>query len=573
MKLRPYQQDLVDNIHNAWGEGHNNVCGVASTGAGKSVVISDIVRNHSGACVIIAHRQELVSQLSMLLAREGIHHNIIASTSIIKMITKMHQMEYGKIFYRPNSNVAVAGVDTIVRRGEQLRRFLPTVTLWITDETHHLIGGTGDTSRDNKWGKAIRMFENVNIKGLGVTATPLRLDGQGLGRHHDGCLDLIIEGPKMRWLIDNGYLCDYKIYAPVSNIKAENIKVSKSTGDYTQKSISAEISKSSLVVHDKTTKVGDVVSHYMRISMNELAVVFVPSMDVGYELEQQFNNAGISSKLVNAKTPDDIRAETIMKFSQGKYKVLLNVDLFGEGFDLPAISTVIMATLTKSYGKFCQWFGRALRTIEGKEYAKIIDHCGNIAYHGAMYGLPDAPKFKWSLDRRDKRAKSKDERGVNVKICPECSYVYLRLLRQCPDCGFTPVPSNRNSIEEVEGELSELCEAMLDELRGNVANVDRDVNEQVIEYSQGLHNAVNPIHRAAHEKRFRLKVEANQEAQKSLRHVMSYYGGYWRGQGDSDDDIHRRFYIEFNIDWMSAMSLSKDDATVLMINITDNMSI
>jgi len=554
MKLRPYQQESVDDIHDAWAKGINNVCLVTPTGGGKSVVISDIVLYHKGGCVVIAHRQELVSQMSLHLAREGIYHNIIGSIKVIKIIRNLHLKQYGKSFYTPSSNTAVAGVDTIIRRGEQLRRFLPTVTLWVIDEAHHHQGGSGDTDRDNKWGKAIRMFTHPNVKGLGTTATPGRLDGKGLGRHSDGCMDVIIEGPKMRWLIDNDYLCDYKIFAPVSDIHLENCKVSKTTGEYTPSSVDEEIKKSSLIVHDKSTQVGDVVQHYLKIAKGKLTIMFVHSMDAGYDLEAQFNNMGITAKLVNAKTPDDERASIIDQFARKELMIMINVALFDEGFDAPAIEVVMDVSPTQSFNRFSQRFGRMLRLLKGKSHGIYIDCVSNIVKHG----LPDRDDITWTLDRKTKRSSGVSD-TIGIKVCPMCSFVYSKLLKECPDCGHIVIPSNRSSIEEVEGELSELTDEMLAEMRGKVALTDRDTNEQVMEYSQGLHGAIKDIHRRHHEKLFREKVEGDKKLQTELRRHMAYYGGIYRGQGKSDSDIHRRFYLTYNIDWLTAMTLSGDE--------------
>jgi len=562
MKLRDYQQNSVNQVHQAWNNGNKNVMVVLATGGGKSVIVSDIVAHHQGSCCIIAHRQELVSQMSLHLARDGITHRIVASKAVIKMCVKMQMMEFGKCFYDPYSKVAVAGVQTIVRRGNELKNFLPTVTLWVIDEFHHHQWGT---AKQNVWGNAIDMFTNPNVKGLGVTATPTRTDGGGLGRDTDGATDKMIIGTDMRTLINRRFLTDYRIFAPVSNIAFEKIKTSDSTGEFTQKSASEAVSHSSLVVHEKSTLVGDVVQEYIKVAKDKLAIVFVPSMDVGYELENQFNSVNIPAKLVNAKTPADERANIINQFANRQYMVLLNVSLFDEGFDLPAIECVIMASPTQSYGRYSQQFGRSLRLMEGKERAIIIDHVGNVARHG----LPDSLR-EWTLDRREKKAKQEDD-GIQIKICPECSAVYERklLLKNCPECGCIHTPSNRSSIEEVEGELSELTDEMLLQLRGQLEDFNKPIDEQVEEYNKNLNEYIKPVHREHHKKLFREKLQINKENQENLRLVMAYYGGYHRAKGLSDGDIHRLFYIEHGIDWLSAMCLTGDACINLMGRLQD----
>lgn len=240
--LRPYQQKLRDDVESAWAMGAKNVLAVLPTGGGKTALFSTIMADETHASCAVAHRQELVSQISLALARNHVRHRIIGPQSVVKMIVRLHMEEVGASYYDPSSRTAVAGIDTLVRRGDQLASWLPTVKLWVMDEAHHVLV-------DNKWGKGTSMFPNA--RGLGVTATPSRADGNGLGRHADGVMDTMVIGPSMRELIDMGFLTDYKLFAPKSDFDRSSLtkSISKTTGEISAHESSKAVSTSSLVAH------------------------------------------------------------------------------------------------------------------------------------------------------------------------------------------------------------------------------------------------------------------------------------------------------------------------------------
>src|SRR3546814_4195653 len=106
-QLRPYQQQLSDAIDHAWQAGERNVLAVAPTGSGKTVLFSDKLTRHRGAAVAIAHRQELVGQISLSLARFGLRHRIIGPRKVIQLILEQHRAEVGRQVYDPNAPIAV----------------------------------------------------------------------------------------------------------------------------------------------------------------------------------------------------------------------------------------------------------------------------------------------------------------------------------------------------------------------------------------------------------------------------------------------------------------------------------
>ena len=553
--LRQYQSAMNSAVQVAWDWGHKNVLMVLPTGGGKTVCLSDIVNKETGAACVIAHRQELVSQISIALARNGIVHRIIAPKKIIKMIITMQVHELGRAFYDSQSRVAVAGVDTLTKRHVELAHWLPTVRLWIIDEAHHVLS-------ENKWGTAVEMFPNA--RGLGVTATPLRADGKGLGADNDGEFHEMIVGPTMRELIEQGFLTDYRIFAPVNNIDMSKARISKATGDWNKNDVSNAVAKSSLVVHDKSTVVGDVVVHYLKIAKGKLGITFVPDMHTGRELEAQFNSVGVRAKLVNAKTPDDERAMISRQFTNHEYEMLINVDIFGEGYDLPALEVVIFARPTASYGLYVQMFGRVLRILHGKKFGIVIDHVGNVAKHG----LPDAPR-QWSLERRGRRSQQDDD-VMPVKTCPSCTYVYERYKKACPNCGLIPTPADRGSIEYVDGDLTELSPEVLAAMRSEIDLVDSPIEDQVIEYRRQLQlKHTKDIYVKGHCNRFAAKLQHQQDGQKVLRHFMAWWAGYRRAEGLSDDEIFKMFYLKYKVDWVTAQTLPGNEAHLLTKRIGD----
>lgn len=216
------------------------------TGGGKTVCLATIINAHAGASAVIAHRQELISQLSLTLARFGIRHNIIAAQKVRRAIAALHILELGQSYFDPGSRCAVCSIDTLTR-AEGLEAWAAQVTLWITDEGHHLV-------LDNKWHSGIKLFTHPQVRGLLPTATPARADGKGLGRPPtgSGVGDVMVQGPPMRWLIDQGFLTDYRIICPGSDL--EILEDVGNSGDWNAKQLKEAAERSHIV--------GDVVREY-----------------------------------------------------------------------------------------------------------------------------------------------------------------------------------------------------------------------------------------------------------------------------------------------------------------------
>jgi len=521
--LRPFQLDVKHEIYRGWQRGEHNQLAVLPTGAGKTVLFSDILRETAAPSVAIAHRQELVGQISLALARNGVRHRIIGPKDVARSCSQLHVQETRRNYVDPLARCAVAGVDTLVRM-DTSDPWFASVQLWVTDEAHHLL-------TDNKWGTASRMFPNA--LGLGVTATPTRADGNGLGRHAAGVFDNMVIGPNMRDLIDAGYLTDYRIFCPPSDLDLSEVTVSAS-GDFSPPKLATAVHKSHIV--------GDVVEHYLRIAPGKLGVTFAVDVASATEIAQAYRVAGVPAEVVSAKTPAAVRRATLRRFAAGDVKQLCNCDLFGEGFDLPAIEVVSMARPTCSYGLYAQQFGRALRPMEGKEHAIIIDHVGNVHRHG----LPDTPRV-WTLDRRERRARGSAPDVVPVRTCVRCTGVYERVKTICPYCGEIWTPAERSAPEQVDGDLHELTPEALERLRGNI--------DPPIRIPYGAKPEVVGALKKHHRER--------NEAQAALRDSMSRWGGARLAEGDDLRTAQRRFYLQYGIDVATAQTLGKREAEEL----------
>ena len=557
MRLRPYQSKLKSDVYGAWDSGVKNVLAVSPTGSGKTVLFSDVIKEHEGASCAIAHRQELVTQISLALARDGVRHRIIGPDKVIRLANRIHMDELGKSYFNANAPAAVAGVDTLVRRRNELSHWLTRVTKWVQDEAHHVL-------IKNKWGKAVDMFPNAI--GLGVTATPTRADGAGLGSWCGGVFDEMIEGPQMRALIEMGYLTDYRVFAPPSDLDLTNVNITAS-GEFSPAPLKAAVQKSHVI--------GDVVSHYLRIAPGKLGITFATDVETATDIAREFNRAGVPAEIVHAGTPDAERVEILKRFKARELLQLVNVDLFGEGFDLPAIEVVSMARPTQSYSLFVQQFGRALRLMiskilagawdtytdeqrrafiaeSSKPHAIIIDHVGNVERHN----LPDKPRV-WTLEGR-KKGKKKDDNEIPVKVCvnPECVAVYEAIKNTCPYCGLKPEPAERSGPEFVDGDLLELDPETLAEMRGEISEVDKD---KELARQDAKNKYMPKVGEYAHVSRH---VE-RQEMQTALRESIKWWGAYQRELGRDDSESYRRFYFRFGVDILTAQALNKKDALAL----------
>jgi superfamily II DNA or RNA helicase len=526
---------------------------VMATGGGKTVLFCDIVKEMNRPTVLISHRQELVGQAALALNREQVPHGIIAPPAIQKQIITLEQEIHGRSFYSPRSPVRVAGVNTLINHGSS-DPWLKSVGLVVQDEGHHVLA-------DNIWGQAQAMFPNA--LGLQVTAHAIRADGKGLGRppHGDGIADALVVGPCGRALMNRGFLCDYRLIAPPSDIYTDDIEIGAS-GELNYKEVRA-------AVHKSKTIVGDVVAHYLKWAPGKLGITFAVDIEAATELAAKYKTEGIPAEIITAKTPLSERGMLMRKFRARQILQLVSVDVLGEGVDVPAVEVVSMARPTASFQLYCQQFGRGLRLMltdeqnrtwndrtdaqrlaeiatSVKPKAIIIDHVQNYMRHG----LPDVER-QYSLARRERSSHKKKSDEIPLRTCinPECLQPYEATLSACPHCGaLRPAPGRRSTPEEVDGNCFELDPEVLHAMRVEQAKVDGPAP------ATGSDIVAASIRKRHHER---------QEAQRELRRVMGVWAGWQKLRGLDDAEIVRTFYFKFGRDTLSAQVLGATDATEL----------
>lgn len=553
IQLRTEDQVPFKNaVYQSWQKGNRNVLAVANTGFGKSVVMSDIVLDHHNMgqkCAVTAHRNELVSQMSCHIANRGIPHKIIGSSQTIAEVTRKHREKYGRSFLNPSAVTAVVGVDTMIARKDHVKDWARQIDCWLGDEDHHKIGNWQIDERGNpvytsggepawrvepnKWGKAAAMF--TNARGVGFTATPSRADGQGLGWDYDGVFHDMVLGPPMRWLIDRGYLADYEIVCPASDLSVDDSPLSKD-GDWSNATLRKAAKKSHIV--------GDVVKNYQLYANGRKAIVFATDVETANEISAQFNASGIRAVSLNGKSNPAYREQSLKQFEKGDITVLVNVDLFDEGFDVPNVEVCIMARPTASLGKYLQMAGRVMRYVAGK-IALIIDHVSNVIRHK----LPDWPRI-WSLARRDKRAKAaKDPDEIPLTVCKNCRKPYESFRVACPYCNTAkPLPlGSSRSIEQVDGDLILLDRETLARMRqATILDSAADVGNRAAYAAGGIAG----------------KASANRQVEKigaynTLKETMAVWAAIERSKGFNDREIMRKFYLTTGVDVLGALDASQ----------------
>lgn len=404
--LRPYQDALLNGARQAFRERKRAVLLQLPTGGGKTVSGTKMIEGSSAkgnVCWWLAHRRELINQTSKTFAAMGVAHGLIA----------------GGRSTDPHKKVQIGSVQTVARR-------LDTLTppdLIIFDECHHLGA--------SQWQAIFDAFPNAKI--IGLTATPWRLDGKGLGQWFQH----MVNGPSVADLMDEGALSRYRLFAP-TQIDITAIKMQ--AGDYKKDDLAAAMDKPSIT--------GDAVQHYLKLCRGKRAVAFAVNVEHSQHIAAQFNANGVPAEHVDGTMDSHSRDGAIQRFIAGETLVLTNCELFGEGFDVPAIEAVILLRPTKSLSLHLQQVGRALRPAPGKSQAVILDHAGNSLIHG----LPDDDR-EWTLEDREKRKKG-EAASVAIKTCMECFHVY-RPAPKCPACGHVAEAKGRE-IEQVDGVLEEI---------------------------------------------------------------------------------------------------------------------
>ncbi|MDK7331844.1 DEAD/DEAH box helicase [Lactobacillus crispatus] len=376
-QLFDYQQDLVDKARNDLAAGNQGVLIVSPPGSGKSVVISEIARltvKKGGHVLFFVHRQELVKQIKDSFKQQGVDLNHCTIMTVGKVANRL------KILPKPN--------------------------LIIVDESQH--------SRAKTYLKIFGYYNDVPR--LGFTGSPWRLSGKGFKDIYSA----MIEGPTTKWLIEHHKLAPFTVYG--YQLGNKDLLKKSSTGDYTSKSMD-DFTKS--IIH------GDIVKSWLKFAKDRKTIIYCHSTSFSKIVAQEFRSAGINAAHADAKTPSNERNKIMDSFKQGQIKVLCNVDLVSEGFNVPDCSCVVLLRPTESLVVYLQQSMRAMRYQPHKQ-AIIIDQVGNFE----RFGLPDTD-YKWTLEDREKhpRKDSGSTEGLQIKTCPDCFAVIKAECVKCPICG------------------------------------------------------------------------------------------------------------------------------------------
>ena len=431
ISLYPDQNDLLNDVRAQMAARKRYVLMQAATGSGKTVMAASLVHGalaKGTRCLMVVPRRQLLRQSALTFTDYNIPFGYCAAGYQSNPFAQVHLATSGTLLNRLGNEA-------------------PKASLVIIDETH--FGGEG-------LDKIVAFYKKTGAWIVGLSATPERLDGKGLGCWYDS----MVCGKPIDWLIANNRLSDYRLFAP-SRPNLEGIKTV--AGDYAKGELAARMEADQVIV-------GDAVKYYREQAMGRLNVAYCTSRKHSQIVAGKFRDAGIPAMAIDGETPDDERTRIIKAFARREILVLANCELLTFGFDLSAASGMdvtveAMSDLrpTKSLALQMQKWGRVLRR---KDYpALIFDHGGN----AAMHGLPDDPR-QWSLTGRPKK-KSKgadEETTVPHKQCsggykteertgdkmPPCYFTH-RPAPRCPNCGaWYPVQSRM--VDHIDGELKEV---------------------------------------------------------------------------------------------------------------------
>lgn len=418
--LRDYQERAINDMRAALKD-HDSILFRGPTGAGKTIIASYMAQQSAarGRKIIFGvHRIELALQTAKTFDEFGIKYGFIAAG----------------LPANPFALAQIASADTLRNRPELLK----DCKLFVPDEAHLFASKTR--------AGLIASAREQGAKIVGLSATPARLDGKPLDM-----FETIVEGPSEAWLIENGHLSEYRVFAPA---RPDMSGVKTRMGDYVVADLEDKF--------DKPAIHGDAIDAWRKYANGKRTMVFAISRAHGQHVTQAYNDAGIPAVYIDGTTPHGERRDRIEQFADGRALILVSIALCIEGFDLSAqvgrdvpVEAVQLLNPTKSLPRARQMMGRALRK---KPYpAIILDHV-NIVMNAdgtVNHGFPD-DTHEWSLAGKERVVKEVDP--FAVKQCGQCLAAYRAHLMRCPDCASEHVVRERK-IEQVEGELVELQRA------------------------------------------------------------------------------------------------------------------
>lgn len=409
LQLRAYQETLIEGSRIEFKNNRKRVCLVSPCGSGKTIVMVYMAMQamlRGNSVLFVVHRQELIEQSSEAFNDFSVSHGIIAAGYSMNVSEK----------------IQIASIQTVIRRLNKIN--VPNII--ILDECQHSPAGT--------WRKLLDYFPNAFV--IGLTATPWRMGGHGLG----DIFESLIIGPSVKELIAMGNLAPYRYYAPPIAADLNGIKVKYGEFDKAETSLRM----------DKPEIIGDLIGNYKKLAPNARAVCYCASRAHSKHTAEMFRQYNISAIHIDGETPAIIRKAAIDDFRNGNIKILCNVDLVSEGLNIPAMDAVILARPTQSLTLYIQQAMRCLRADSENptKTAVIIDHVGNCYRHG----LPDEDR-EWTLESKPKK---QQDRLVSLRTCPKC-YGAHRPCPKCPLCGYVYV-AEREGPTQRKGSLVEIDE-------------------------------------------------------------------------------------------------------------------
>ena len=328
IELRPFQSELVEQIEQDIDGGQRKLLVVAPTGSGKTVMAAELIKRARAKhqrVLFLAHRREIIDQTSRRLTEHGMPlgvHGIIQAGRNCDL--------------RPQAMIQIASIDTLHARVKRGAIELPPADYVIFDEAHRVRGRTREA--------LIRKYPDAIW--LGLTATPCRGDGRGLG----ALFEALIEAPQVTELIKIGTLVPAKVFAPVYRDVAKGVETNQ--GDYVVAALSRRMNTDELV--------GDIVTEWLAHGDGRPTVAF--SVDVAHavNIRNRFRSADVAAEYVFGKTPAAEREQILAALTNGEIKVVANCMVLTEGWDCPPVSCVILARPTKQLGLYRQMAGRGL---------------------------------------------------------------------------------------------------------------------------------------------------------------------------------------------------------------------
>lgn len=440
--LRPYQLDAIAQVAEHMKQGHKRVLMVSPTGSGKTVIAAEVIRrlrSKGNRCLFLAHARQLVYQASEKLSAIGVSHGVLMAGE------------------RPRqSDVQVASLFTLKNKT------LPPADLVVIDEA--------DLARADTYAEILEFYKDAYV--LGMTASPWRGDGKGLGELFSE--SVVVATPKE--LINLGFLVSYEGFV-FEAMDTSGVGVNKRTGDYSE----ADLAKKAEGEAGKKI-VGNIVEEYQRRAAGRRGVCFAVSVKHSQMLVEAFRAAGIPAEHVDANTKKEERAAMFARAARGDTKILCTVGILTRGVDIPALEVAILARATKSVSLYLQMVGRVMRPSPGtgKLKALILDHAGCIMRDGSIvHGLPDQER-DYSLTS-DVQAKAKldddEQQAPSIVQCRACYAIAEAGTEVCPICGASLVRPKPVVSLEFKGEARAVA---LEEVRARVVESDPAAEQEFL---------------------------------------------------------------------------------------------